>query len=224
MTATASTAATSAAQAPPSGTAAARNRVAMDQASFLQLLTTQLRNQDPSSPMDTNAMTQQLAQFASVEQQIAANQSLQSLLSLQQAASLVSAAPLVGQRVEVASDRLVLRGGAAQQVVLPSAAEAGGAARARIAVSDASGNLVREAIVPLGAPWSWDGRNGAGRAAPDGTYTLAVTGLDAQGGTRGALTASVAGTVTGITRGDGGAPRLSLGGLTVDLPALRRMY
>ena len=45
---------------------------------FLQLLTTQLQNQDPLSPMDTNQFTQQLVEFAQVEQQLKSNDSLQS--------------------------------------------------------------------------------------------------------------------------------------------------
>jgi flagellar basal-body rod modification protein FlgD len=219
---TAVTPATQTATTGASRAASARASLAMDQSTFLQLLTTQLRSQDPSSPMDTNAMTQQLAQFASVEQQIAANQSLQSLLSLQQASSLVSAAPLVGQRVEVASDRLVLQGTSAQQVVLPASSESGGAAQARITLTDAGGNVVREALAPLGSAWTWDGRNNAGRPAPQGTYNLAITGVDAQGATRGALPAVVSGTITALSRTDG-TPRVALGGLTAELSALRRV-
>ena len=51
---------------------------------FLQLLTTQLQNQNPLDPLDTNQFTQQLVEFASVEQQINMNTNLQSLISMQQ--------------------------------------------------------------------------------------------------------------------------------------------
>src|SRR5690348_11216972 len=53
---------------------------------FLQLLTTQLKNQNPLDPLDTNQFTQQLVQFASVEQQISMNTQLQTLVALQQTA------------------------------------------------------------------------------------------------------------------------------------------
>src|SRR5262244_2753374 len=64
--------------------ALASQQIAGNFQSFLQLLTTQLQNQNPLSPLDTNQFTQQLVEFAGVEQQLNANQSLQTLISLQQ--------------------------------------------------------------------------------------------------------------------------------------------
>jgi flagellar basal-body rod modification protein FlgD len=227
------TAATTAAAGAASGvtstgasTGSAAASLAADQQSFLRLLTTQLRNQDPTQPMDPNAITQQLAQFAAVEQQIAANQHMQSLLSLQQASALVAAAPLVGQSVEVSGNQMVLAGGSsAQQLRLPSQADAGGATRARVTLTNAAGTVVREAVVPLNGTaqsWSWDGKATSGRAAADGTYTVTVAGLDAQGQSRGSIASTIAGTVTGVTR-DNGDPRLQIGGLSTALASLRRV-
>jgi flagellar basal-body rod modification protein FlgD len=213
---------TSAATTTATGNAAA-SRLQMNEQDFLQMLTTQLKNQDPTQPFDANTMTQQLAQFATVEQQIASNQHMQSLLALQQSSALVGATSLVGRNVEVATDRLVLRDGAAQQLRLPALAEANGATRARIVLTDAAGTTVRDTVVPLGAaatPWTWDGRSGNGRAASAGTYRLAVTGLDPQGSSIGALGSTVVGTVTGTSRADGD-PQLSIGGLAAPLAALR---
>lgn len=59
---------------------------------FLTLLTTQLRHQDPTNAMGPNEMTRQLVQFAGVEQQITTNNRLQTLISVQQGAQLVGAA------------------------------------------------------------------------------------------------------------------------------------
>src|SRR6202142_697285 len=75
--------------------------IASNFTTFLQLLTTQLQNQDPLSPMDTNQFTQQLVQFAGVEQQMKANDSLTTLISLQQSAQTSSALALVGATVVV---------------------------------------------------------------------------------------------------------------------------
>src|ERR1700692_84650 len=75
--------------------------IASNFTTFLQLLTTQLQNQDPLSPMDTNQFTQQLVQFASVEQQMKSNDSLSTLVSLQQTAQTTSALALVGATVVV---------------------------------------------------------------------------------------------------------------------------
>src|SRR5215831_9538197 len=68
---------------------------------FLQLLTTQLKNQNPLSPLDTNQFTQQLVEFAGVEQQINMNTQLGSLISLQQTAQATNALNFVGAPVAV---------------------------------------------------------------------------------------------------------------------------
>ena len=67
---------------------------------FLQLLTTQLKNQNPLDPLDTNQFTQQLVQFAQVEQQMNMNTQLTTLVSLQQAAQTTQALSFVGTTVD----------------------------------------------------------------------------------------------------------------------------
>ena len=95
-------AATSTAQSP---------RLAGDFNTFLTLLTTQIKNQSPTDPLDTNQMTNQLVQFASVEQQIAMNQNLQSLIGLEQTSQLTTSAPLIGKKVEIEADKITLQSG-----------------------------------------------------------------------------------------------------------------
>src|SRR6266700_2973714 len=63
---------------------------------FLTLLTTQLKNQDPTNPLDTNEFTQQLVEFAQVEQQLKSNDQLATLVSLQQTAQATQALNYVG--------------------------------------------------------------------------------------------------------------------------------
>src|SRR5664279_2917410 len=75
--------------------------IASNFTTFLQLLTTQLQNQDPLSPMDTNQFTQQLVQFAGVEQQMKSNDQLATLVSLQQNAQTTEALAMVGATVVV---------------------------------------------------------------------------------------------------------------------------
>ena len=89
---------------------------------FLTLLTTQLKNQSPDDPMDTNEMTSQLVQFSSVEQQIAMNKNLETLISLQQTSQL-AATQVLGRTIEVESSQLALQDGAAQ-AKLPAAGSA----------------------------------------------------------------------------------------------------
>ncbi len=186
---------------------------------FLTLLTTQLKNQDPTKAMDTNEMTNQLVSFAGVEQQIAVNTNLAKLIGLQQGAQLTAAAPLIGERVEVESDRLSLQDGSAT-LRLPAA---GTARQAVVRILDQAGRILRQDAVKLGATpqdWRWDGRNAAGQRWPDGAYGFAVAGLDAQGGAQ-TVTATVVGRATAAKRPSGGDLQLELGGLSVGFDALR---
>ena len=75
---------------------------------FLQLLTTQLQNQNPLDPLDTNQFTQQLVEFASVEQQIDMNTNLQSLITMQQTTEATSALQLVGSTITVGGNSATL--------------------------------------------------------------------------------------------------------------------
>ncbi|WP_165585428.1 flagellar hook assembly protein FlgD [Roseococcus sp. SYP-B2431] len=185
---------------------------------FLTLLTTQLRNQDPTNAMDPNEMTQQLVQFAGVEQQLRTNTNLESLISVQQGTQLVGAAPLMGRLVEVESDRLALQGGQAT-LRLPAAGEA---RRVGIGVLDPQGNLIRSAQVDLGGAtqdWVWDGKDVEGVQRPDGAYSYVLVGA-ASDGTEVEVTGTVLARATGVERREGEV-RLNLGALTVAFDRLR---
>src|SRR6202041_3392666 len=75
---------------------------------FLTLLTTQLQNQDPLDPLDTNEFTQQLVEFASVEQQVNMNTNLQTLISMQQTSEATSAMQFIGSNVTVSGNTAAL--------------------------------------------------------------------------------------------------------------------
>ena len=78
------------------GAVSDRKTIAGNFDAFLLLLTTQLQNQNPLDPLDTNQFTQQLVQFAQVEQQINMNQSLSSLIALQSATQASAALGFLG--------------------------------------------------------------------------------------------------------------------------------
>ena len=185
---------------------------------FLTLLTTQLRNQDPTNAMDVNKMTEQLVQFSGVEQQVQTNGNLQQLIALQQGNTLTSASNLLGRVIEVESDRLSLQGGQAA-LRLPAA---GAAQSAVVQIGDATGRIVREARIPLGttpANWSWDGRDAQGRALADGAYRFTVQGTDAGGGPV-TLRGNVMARATGVERGANGVT-LQFGALSLGYDAMR---
>ena len=75
------------------------------------MLMTQLQNQDPTSPMDTNQFTTELVQFSSVEQQINTNTSLTQLIQLTQAGEMMQASAMTGKQVTVTSDHVPLQNG-----------------------------------------------------------------------------------------------------------------
>jgi flagellar basal-body rod modification protein FlgD len=195
--------------------AAERPRLAQDFDTFLTLLTTQLRTQSPTDPLNANEMTAQLVQFASVEQQILANRQLERLVSLQRAAQVTAAAPLLGSLVEVESDLLPLQGGVGRIRLAPAEGDV------RVRVTDGGGRVLREELVPAGAAriWIWDGRDSAGRPLPDGAYRVAaaaVTGADAGK----PVAFSVLGRVSGLEPGESGV-HLALGAVTVPVERLR---
>src|SRR5919204_2883462 len=98
---------TSAITSTPANTATAatsalgRDTISQNFDTFLQLLTTQLKNQNPLDPLDTNQFTQQLVQFAQVEQQINMNQQLTSLVNLQKAQQTTAAMSFLGATATV---------------------------------------------------------------------------------------------------------------------------
>ncbi|MCA3307958.1 MAG: hypothetical protein ING03_00800 [Roseomonas sp.] len=187
---------------------------------FLTLLTTQIKNQSPTDPLDTNQMTNQLVQFASVEQQIAMNQNLQSLLALEQTSQLIASAPLIGQMVSVEAEQITLQSGTGS-LNLPAA----GASQTALVTIQGSGNrVIRQETVPLGsAPktWSWDGKGSDGLALPDGAYKVSVTGA-AIGGKAEALPFTTIGKVTGAEKA-GDDLKLLLGQLQVSFDKLRKV-
>jgi flagellar basal-body rod modification protein FlgD len=183
---------------------------------FLTLLTTQLQNQDPSSPMDSNQFTTELVQFAGVEQQINTNNSLGQLIQLAQGGALMQAAGMVGKQVEVSSDELTLQNAtAAIGFTAPSIGPV------TITVSSGSGQKLYETTVAAdqGANrWTWNGQTTGGATAPDGAYKVAVTASGPNGGTT-PLATTALGTVTGVQQKDNSVV-LQLGGLSVGIGAL----
>lgn len=184
---------------------------------FLKLLMTQLKNQDPTAPLDTNQFTSQLVQFSSVEQQINTNSSLSKLIELTQGNEVLQSSALVGKQVEVQADSLALQAGAAGLRF-----DAAGPQQVSIGIYDANGAKLRDAVVTAQAgrnAWAWDGRDNAGKPLPDGAYRTVVAITDGTGGPQ-PVAFSVAGTATGVQRKDG-VLNVQLGALQVGLPAVQ---
>jgi len=179
---------------------------------FLTLLTTQLKNQDPTSPMDSNQFTQQLVMYSQVEQQIQSNDNLKTLIAQGTSNAASVATSYLGKKVSVTNGLASLSGGAANWTYnLPSAAQAG-----TLTVTDANGKMVYTAASETAAgnhSFAWDGKDNNGNQLTDGTYKLTVTAADSANT---ALTTSVAsaGTVSQIDM-TGGTPQLVIGNMEV---------
>lgn len=153
--------------------------IASNFTTFLQLLTTQLQNQDPLSPMDTNQFTQQLVQFASVEQQMKSNDSLSTLVSLQQTAQTTSALALVGATVVVNGSTTSLANGEANWTL-----NAAQPATATVTIADSTGRAAYTGTFTVNSgdqTFTWNGQGNDGTIWPPGNYTLTATGVSASG-------------------------------------------
>ena len=188
---------------------------------FLGMLMTQLQNQDPSSPMDSNQFTQELVSFSGVEQQINTNNSLTSLIQLTQAGQVMQGASLTGKQVQVQSNQIPLQNGSGSVRFTTTTAEP-----VAIAIADSSGNLIRTATMESTAganSWTWDGTSNSGAKMPDGAYNIAVEGAPSTGGSAAAVPFTVGGMVTGTQNTTSNRMQLQIGALGVGFGALQSL-
>jgi flagellar basal-body rod modification protein FlgD len=184
---------------------------------FLNMLMTQLQNQDPTSPMDSNQFTTELVQFSGVEQQISTNGSLTQLIQLTQAGETLQATSMTGQQVTAQSTQIALQNGTG---TLNYTDTSGGPVA--IAITSASGQPLYSTTVTATAgqnSWTWNGENSAGTQLPDGAYSAAVVAANADGSTT-TLPFTVTGTATGVQSLSSGI-QLDIGALTVPFTAVQ---
>lgn len=162
---------------------------------FLKMLTTQLQHQDPSQPMDTSQMTQQIATFSGVEQQVQTNSKLDQLLSsnstVTHQSQLASAANLIGREIETQGRTgQVLGGQGAFSYILPEKAQS-----VEIVIKNAEGTTVFSGAGTANKGRNvllWDGINSSTEnQEPDGMYTITVSAKNSEGKAMTAETRSV---------------------------------
>lgn len=202
----------------------ARTSLAGTYDTFLKLLTTQLKHQDPLSPMETGEFTSQLVQFASVEQQIQVNDNLKLLLDLQKSSRMATAVGYIDSTVRVAGAQLPLQGGNASfSYELPEASK-----ETIIAISDSAGRIVRQVQADTAEGMYnivWDGTDTAGNVLPDGAYRFDIIAADRETGKPMADVKSwYTGKVTGVATDENGAVTLSIGDVDVMLDDVREFH
>jgi len=168
---------------------------------FLNLLITQLKNQDPLDPMDANEFTSQLVQFASVEQQIYQNANLEKLLNISQTSQVATMVDFIGTTIEAKGSELQLdnaKGKFTYELEVK-------ANEVNIAVRNSSGLTVftTEGETATGKhTFEWDGRDNSGNQMADGPYTVIVSAQDREGNLQD-VAQTTFGRVTGAGADDG---------------------
>ena len=204
------------ASASSSSSASAANALASSQIagnfqSFLTLLTTQLQNQNPLSPLDTNQFTQQLVEFAGVQQQLNTNDSLATLVSLQQTAQSTQALGFVGKTAVVNGSTAALTNSTATwELTVPSSSDVS------ITIASSTGQTVFSGNYSVAAgsnqPFTWNGQGNDGTKWPDGNYTLTATAKDSSNNSV-AVTTQIQGVVSSVDLTQS-PPLLTIGGKT----------
>lgn len=181
---------------------------------FLTLLTSQLKNQDPTSPMDSNAFTQQLVMYSQVEQQIGTNTNLKTLIGQGTTQLGAYATSYLGKAVSVTNGNASLNNGAATWTYsLDTTANSN-----TLTVTDANDRIVYSGNGATGSgnhQFNWNGKDNSGNQLPDGTYKLTVSAKASDGSKITAQVAS-AGVVSEVDM-TSGTPQLVVGGMEIGL-------
>lgn len=197
-----------------SGLAASRQTIAQNFDTFLSILTTQLKNQNPLDPLDTNQFTQQLVQFTGVEQQLKTNEYLGSLLSSTQNAGRMDAVNYIGKQVTISGKTTQLSG---THAMWSYNAEAN-VANANITIKNDKGDTVytQSGSLNMGSgTFAWDGIGSNGQPMPDGLYTLTLEGTNVSGKNV-KITTSAIGKVSAVDFSSG-TPMVTVGAAKVPL-------
>jgi flagellar basal-body rod modification protein FlgD len=159
-----------------------RTSLATNKETFLQLLTTQLKNQDPLSPTDTTQMTQQITQMTGVEQQLVTNDLLAALVGMNTGTGLSEGVAMIGKQITAISDTSTLKNGTATfSWTQPSAS-----ASLKVEIKNPAGKVVRT-LTPDDQKSgdhtiTWDGKDDSGAQLPDGgVYGIVVTAKTGDG-------------------------------------------
>jgi len=216
----ASSATTNPATTAAAATTASSQQLAGNFDTFLTLLTTQLQNQDPLSPMDTSQFTEQLVSFAGVEQQINMNTNLTTLISMQQSSESLQALQLVGANVTINSNTAALSKATGSPATwgFSSPSPATGA----VTITSATGQVALTGTISLTAgsqSYTWNGQGNNGVTWPDGNYTLSINAVGANGQPV-TVSTQVQGTISSVNVSQN-PPLVTVGGQNYPISAIQ---
>ena len=185
---------------------------------FLTLLTTQLQHQNPMDPLDTNQFTQQLVQFAGIEQQLKSNEQLKSLVEIEKSAQATQALVYVGSNVAVDGSKAQFDKSATWNFHSDKNTSA------TITIKNSAGQTAYTGNFSLkegNSSFVWDGKGNDGVQWPAGTYTLTATGKDSSGNNV-AISTEVQGIVDSVDL-TASPPLLSIGGQNYTTDKIKRV-
>lgn len=185
---------------------------------FLTLLTTQLQHQNPMDPLDTNQFTQQLVQFAGIEQQLKSNEQLKALVEIEKSTQATNALIYVGNIVAVDGSKAQFDKSATWNFNSEKDTTA------QITITNSTGQTAYTGNFTLkkgGSSFVWDGKGNDGVQWPKGTYTLTATGKDASGNNV-AISTEVQGIVDSVDL-TSSPPLVSIGGQTYTTDKIKRV-
>lgn len=188
--------------------------------SFIQLLTAQVRNQDPLSPMDSTQFVEQLATFSTLEQQVRSNDSLESIAAMIGDLHAIIASDWLGQKISVESSWVPYGGSEVEFTAdIPDAAE-----RAVLSVRNADGEVVHtRTLKSKDDTYTWDGKlDGTREEAADGIYQFSIDLFDEDGGYLGTMAPRIITTVTDVSTEDGETVLGTESHLTTDVSNARK--
>lgn len=216
--ATATASSSSSSSSSTSSSSSSSTGLASNFQTFLTLLTTQLQNQNPLDPLDTNQFTAQLVQFAQVEQQLKTNDQLTSLVNIEKSAQSTQALVFVGQTVAVDGSTAHFDKSATWNFISPSDANA------TISITDKTGQTAYTGnfnISSGNASFVWDGKGTDGTTWPAGDYKMTVTAQDSNGKTV-AISTEVQGVVDSVDLTQS-PPLLSISGQNYTTDKVKRI-
>lgn len=187
--------------------------------SFIQLLTAQIQNQDPLSPLDSTQFVDQLATFSSLEQQVNTNTSLQSIATMMSDMHAMLASQWLGQTVSVESSWVPFSSEAVDFMVdIPD-----GVDQAILTVRDTDGNTVwSESLDPDAESYTWDGTLSDGTQAPANIYQMGIS-LFQDGVNIGTVAPRIVTTVTDVASENGTMKVGTASNLTADIDKIQKV-
>lgn len=193
--------------------ASAGTRLSNNFDTFLQLLTTQLKNQDPTQPMDANQFTQQLVQYSQVEQQIATNAKLDNMIAAFTGNQTTTSLGYLGKTVTYDASTVSPTATGAKWTFTPTQS-----GEYTVRIRDFNGVVVQERRVSLtgnqSSEYQWDGRRSDGQ--PMGSQPYSMELYSGSGSATTQVPVTHKGQVTAVDMSTG-TPRVTVGGLNIPL-------